>query len=589
MAVATKKAVMAFLMLTFVAGFAIKAHCEETTANTVDKALFIDSLFEALNVTTENGTLSEEAFEALLTKLKIGAVSGGETGTIVEGGGGHDGHDHRRKKRDTHSSPLQRKKRATGDPTTSPSASAMEEDHEHEAVEKCFNGEDLLTVFGVDHEAGVTRAQFTDLCPALIQQQITGACSGSPANTTKANTKASSTAEMYGYGSLAVFIISLLAIGGVFLIPCMGHTAYQYVMETFIALAVGTMAGDALLHLIPQSLGLHGHDAEAEQGHNHSDINNITVDNYVWYTSTVLLALYAFFLLETVMGMLGGGHNHSHMGPDKKPEIVHKEPVEADFAHTDEVIRRSFRRKKNKELKQSTSVIEFADKEGKLKVPSVRVTDENGFADKMENGVENGHAVSLPDVKVTTEEPEATSPPRRLSITKEIDEEEEENVACYKKIKTVVWMTLIGDTIHNMADGMAVGAAFAASVSSGIATAIAVFFHELPHELGDFAILLTGGFNFKQAVLCNFLSALASFIGLFIGIAIAIDGATRSWIFAITAGMFLYISLVDMLPELINMKAPGNKCISFLLQNLGILFGFGTMLCLSVFEDYIQV
>lgn len=56
-------------------------------------------------------------------------------------------------------------------------------------------------------------------------------------------------------------------------------------------------------------------------------------------------------------------------------------------------------------------------------------------------------------------------------------------------IETVAWNILIGDTIHNIADGIAIGVAFSTKVSVGISTSIAVFCHELPHELGKYTLL----------------------------------------------------------------------------------------------------
>ena len=65
------------------------------------------------------------------------------------------------------------------------------------------------------------------------------------------------------------------------------------------------------------------------------------------------------------------------------------------------------------------------------------------------------------------------------------------------------WMVLLGDGFHSFADGIAIGAAFSESVTSGFSTAIAVLCHELPHKVGDFAMLLKAGMSVKQAVVYN--------------------------------------------------------------------------------------
>ncbi|TNN47383.1 Zinc transporter ZIP4 [Liparis tanakae] len=148
-------------------------------------------------------------------------------------------------------------------------------------------------------------------------------------------------------------------------------------------------------------------------------------------------------------------------------------------------------------------------------------------------------------------------------------------------------MITIGDSIHNFADGLAMGAAFSLSWKSGLATSLAVLCHELPHELGDFAILLHSGVSVRKALLLNVGSAMTSFVGMYIALSVATDLATKQWIAAISAGLFLYVGLADMLPTMIHIS---NKrpWLMFLLQNLGLLTGWGTLLLLSLYEERIS-
>lgn len=113
-------------------------------------------------------------------------------------------------------------------------------------------------------------------------------------------------------------------------------------------------------------------------------------------------------------------------------------------------------------------------------------------------------------------------------------------------LSAVVWMVIMGDGLHNFTDGMAIGAAFSNNIAGGLSTAVAVFCHELPHELGDFAVLLKAGMSAKQAVYYNILSSVLSFFGMCVGILIGDTPEASQWIFAVAAGLFIYIALVDM-------------------------------------------
>lgn len=79
-------------------------------------------------------------------------------------------------------------------------------------------------------------------------------------------------------------------------------------------------------------------------------------------------------------------------------------------------------------------------------------------------------------------------------------------------------MNLLADGVHNFIDGMIIGTAYIVSLPVGIATTLAVIFHEIPHELGNFLILLYAGFTKKKAVLFNFLSAVFAILGTIVSL-----------------------------------------------------------------------
>lgn len=154
---------------------------------------------------------------------------------------------------------------------------------------------------------------------------------------------------------------------------------------------------------------------------------------------------------------------------------------------------------------------------------------------------------------------------------------------------SLVWMVVMGDGVHNLTDGLAIGAAFSQSLAGGLSTTIAVFCHELPHELGDLAVLMGAGWPVRRLVIFSAVSALLGFVGLLTGSVLGHQSAHISpWILALTAGVFLYVALADMLPEMLHGDpGPMGPWTRFLLQNLGLLAGGAIMLCIALFEDHI--
>ena len=121
--------------------------------------------------------------------------------------------------------------------------------------------------------------------------------------------------------------------------------------------------------------------------------------------------------------------------------------------------------------------------------------------------------------------------------------------------KSSIFMIVIGDALHNFSDGLAIGASFAASLTTGFGTTIAVFFHELPHEIGDFAVLRNNGLSLRRALFFNIVSSILCFFGVLIGLLIGSIESFATWSFLFIAGTFLYVSLVDIVSYIIFMIA----------------------------------
>jgi zinc and cadmium transporter len=116
---------------------------------------------------------------------------------------------------------------------------------------------------------------------------------------------------------------------------------------------------------------------------------------------------------------------------------------------------------------------------------------------------------------------------------------------------TFHYMNLIGDSVHNFIDGMIMAASFVISIPLGFATFIAVAAHEIPQEIGDFGVLVYGGFEKKKALLLNFIIALTVVIGGIIGyfISKSVENATV-FLLPFAAGGFIYIAATDLIPEI---------------------------------------
>jgi zinc and cadmium transporter len=116
-------------------------------------------------------------------------------------------------------------------------------------------------------------------------------------------------------------------------------------------------------------------------------------------------------------------------------------------------------------------------------------------------------------------------------------------------------MILFSDGLHNFLDGLIIATSYLVSVEIGIATTLAVMLHEIPQEIGDFGVLLHAGYTKMRALYLNFLSALLAVAGAWLGLLIGGGKeAFEMWLIPIAAGGFLYIAIVDLLPELHKTK-----------------------------------
>jgi zinc and cadmium transporter len=134
-------------------------------------------------------------------------------------------------------------------------------------------------------------------------------------------------------------------------------------------------------------------------------------------------------------------------------------------------------------------------------------------------------------------------------------------------------MSSMGESVHNFIDGVVIAASFMAGIPIGISTTLAVVFHEIPHEIGNFAVLLHSGFSRKKAVLFNALSAGTAIIGTLSVFAFSGSHAFSNQLLPFAAGNLLYIAGSDLIPEL-HKETLWKKSV---IQLLALIAGMGLM------------
>ncbi|XP_073445026.1 metal cation symporter ZIP14 isoform X2 [Dendrobates tinctorius] len=398
-------------------------------------------------------------------------------------------------------------------------------------ISQCLSASTLFSAHNLTSDSAVDAAGLQSLCPSILQQLETKACQESavPHNETETEGRPSS-GEVWGYGFLAVTVISLSSLLGVLFAPCVEKPIFRRFLIYFIGLSIGTLLSNALLQLIPEAFGFNPQEA-----------------SYISTSTVIFGGFYLFFFTEKVLKMLlkqKHEHGHSHYTADTNKR-------DAEEGVTEKL--------------------------------------QNGDLDHMippPGGSESDLRQHLGDEKVVVGSLAVQDLPGQQSSCYWL------KGIRYSDIGTLAWMITLSDGLHNFIDGLAIGASFTVSVFQGVSTSIAILCEEFPHELGDFVILLNAGMSIPQALFFNFLSACCCYLGLAFGI-LAGSHFSSNWIFGLAGGMFLYIALADMFPEMNEVSKEdeegGRPLTAFLIQNAGLLTGFSIMLLLTTFSGQIQL
>jgi len=147
------------------------------------------------------------------------------------------------------------------------------------------------------------------------------------------------------------------------------------------------------------------------------------------------------------------------------------------------------------------------------------------------------------------------------------------------QVHSFAYLNLIGDGVHNFVDGALIAGSFLISASLGFTTTLAVVFHEIPQELGDFGVLVFGGFARKKALTYNFLSAATAVVGALTTYALSSQvQSLPALLVPFAAGGFIYVAATDLMPELHKRTQPRDS----LVQLLTLLAGIGLMFVLEL-------
>uniref|UniRef100_A0A672KCL2 Zinc transporter SLC39A7 n=1 Tax=Sinocyclocheilus grahami TaxID=75366 RepID=A0A672KCL2_SINGR len=189
----------------------------------------------------------------------------------------------------------------------------------------------------------------------------------------------------------------------------------------------------------------------------------------------------------------------------------------------------------------------------------------------------HSHGKTAPKAKDSDEEDDDKKPEKEKNA--DSDKKPAETTS---DIKVSGYLNLAADFTHNFTDGLAIGASFLVSPAVGAVTTITILLHEVPHEIGDFAILVQSGCTKRKAMCLQLLTALGALAGTTCSLlAEGVGAAATAWILPFTAGGFVYIATVTVLPELLVGRS---SLWQSLLEILALLFGVGMMVLIAEYE-----
>lgn len=359
------------------------------------------------------------------------------------------------------------------------------------------------------------------------------------------------TAFLWGRALGSTLLISVAPFLILFFIPIDSRSGHESLLKVLLSFASGGLLGDAFLHLIPHALMPHGneelsdaHTSHAHShaaGHSHVHSHNHGHDHShgphdmsvgLW----VLAGILAFLMVEKFVRMIKGGHGHSH---EHAHGHDHREEQAGDL---------------------TPSGIGEAD------------TGPSGKCDGESSGTEDAKSEATAAL-VRRKKAKLESPTK--------DEKGADGGKHPSDIKVAAYLNLAADFTHNFTDGLAIGASYIAGNTAGFISTVTILLHEVPHEIGDFAILVQSGYSKRKAMCMQLVTAVGCLSGTLCSlIADGVSSSANIWVLPFTAGGFIYIATVSVIPELLE----NTRLWQSVKEIFALLLGVSMMALLTQFE-----
>ncbi|XP_061194541.1 zinc transporter ZIP13-like [Saccostrea echinata] len=305
--------------------------------------------------------------------------------------------------------------------------------------------------------------------------------------------------------------------------PALKHGAAANKLKLLLSFAVGGLLGDVFLHLLPEAW------AAVDKGGHHDHFGHTKIG--LW----VLAGILSFLIIEKVFAKEGEfDHMHDDCDSDDEEEDNYNRQI-SDLPKINGC-----------DLKQRTST-----------------SDNHKTNYKKQNH------------RVTSSQKTASAASSKQHTSGKQEGESD--------IKVSGYLNLLANVIDNFTHGLAVGGSFLVSNKVGFVTTLAILLHEIPHEVGDFAILLRSGFNRWKAAKAQMMTATGGILGVITALtaeSAESAGESTAWILPFTSGGFIYIALVTVVPDLLDEK----HTMESLKQLLCLCGGILAMLLVSLFH-----